>query len=352
MIGRALRAASALLAGLMIMAGPGSASDLPARMLAFTDLDGWAEDDHSAALATFQASCATIADKKPDDDWPALCAISEEVTDARAFFERFFLPVLIGNAADALFTGYYEPELPASPVRTARHTVPLYAAPPDLRTGPRPYASRAEIETQGLLEGRGLEIAWVEDPVEKFFLQVQGSGSLRMTDGGIVWVGFGGKNGHEYRSIGRELVRRGLFEAHQVSAAVIKRWVSANPAEGRALLNHNPSYVFFRRIEDLPPELGPLGAIQVPLTAGRSIAVDPEFVPLGAPVWLEKGGAAPLHRLMVAQDTGSAIKGMQRGDVFYGSGAAAGRVAGRTRDGGRMIVLLPIEAAYRLAPGY
>ena len=159
-------------------------------------------------------------------------------------------------------------------------------------------------------------------------------------------VGYGGKNGHPYRSVGQELVRRGIFEQHQVSAQVIRNWVAENPDEGRELLHHNPSYVFFRDVTDqVSMEKGPLGAMNRPVTAGRSIAVDPEIVPLGSPVWLEKDGAAPIRRLTIAQDTGSAIKGAQRADIFYGSGADAGDEAGRIRDTGRMVVLLPIEEA-------
>ena len=347
---RAARVAAIAVAGILAMTASAPAAEPAARMLSFEDLKGWADDDHVTALSVFRASCTRMAEAHAEDDWPALCAMADQAGDARAFFEHFFRPVLIGDPASALFTGYYEPELMGSTQRTARFNVPLYAAPPELRATPGKYPTRAEIENNRLLEGRGLEIAWLEDPVEKFFLQVQGSGRLRLPDGSVLRVGFGGKNGHDYRSVGRELVRRGIYQSHQVSAAVIKRWVRNNPVEGRALLQHNPSYVFFRKVENLSGDSGPKGAIQVPLTADRSLAVDPDHVPLGAPVWVEKGGAIPFNRLMIAQDTGSAIKGAQRGDVFYGSGAEAGRKAGRIKDGGRLIVLLPVEAAYRRAP--
>jgi membrane-bound lytic murein transglycosylase A len=179
---------------------------------------------------------------------------------------------------------------------------------------------------------------------------VQGSGRIRLPDGSHIRVGYGGKNGHTYRSVGRELVRRGVFEAHQVSAQVIKNWVRRNPVAGLELLNHNPSYVFFREVNQVPAELGPLGAMNRSITTLRSLAVDPRFTPLGAPVWLEKDGESPLRRLMVAQDTGSAIKGAQRADVFMGTGDAAGRSAGRMKDPGRMVVLMPIQRAYALLP--
>ena len=198
------------------------------------------------------------------------------------------------------------------------------------------------------MTGRGLEIAWVDDPVELFFLQIQGSGRVKLPSGRMIRVGYQGANGHEYRSIGAELVRRGVFEAHQVSAQVIKNWVRRNPVAGQELLWSNPSYVFFRRVDSVPAERGPLGAMNRSVTTGRTIAVDPAFVPLGAPVWIEKEGANPIRRLMVAQDTGSAIKGAQRADVFMGTGDTAGREAGRLRDPGRMVTLLPIQRAYAM----
>ena len=161
-------------------------------------------------------------------------------------------------------------------------------------------------------------------------------------------MGYAAANGHTYRSIGKELVRRGIYEPHQVSAQVIKNWVRRNPVEGRELLQHNPSFVFFRKVTHVPAERGPLGAMNRSVTPMRTVAVDPAYTPLGAPVWIEKGGRGPLRRLMIAQDTGSAIKGAQRADIFYGTGDYAGRRAGETRDPGRMVVLMPIQTAYAL----
>lgn len=310
-----------------------------AQPLRFADLDGWAQDDHGAALAAFRETC----DRATGAEWAPLCALAGQVSEARAFFELFFQPVLIGDPP-ALFTGYYEPELQGSAVRTPRFAHALYARPPEF-DGRGLWHSRAEIESRGLLRGRGLELAWLEDPVEAFFLQVQGSGRIRLPDGGVLRLGFAAKNNHPYRSVGAELVRRGAMAQHAVSAQGIKAWVRRNPAEGLRLLQHNPSFVFFRKLADLPAERGPIGAMGRSVTAMRSLAVDPAFVPLGAPVWLEKDGAGPLRRLMVAQDTGTAIKGAQRADIFYGTGAAAGETAGRVRDGGRMVVLLPLELA-------
>ena len=258
-----------------------------------------------------------------------------------------FKPVLIGNPP-ALFTGYYEPELDGSPIRTPRFAYPIYARPPELQDG-QVYYDRAAIEA-GALRGRGLEIAWLDDPVEAFFLQIQGSGRIRMTDGRVIRVGYAGRNGHAYRSVGKEMIARGMRTPDQVSAQDIRHYVRGNPTAGNALLNTNPSYVFFRKIGDLPADKGPIGAMGRSITAMRSVAIDPSFTPLGVPVWIEKTGDNPIRSLMVAQDTGGAIKGAQRADIFYGTGAAAGDAAGTIKDGGRMILLLPIDRAYAMLP--
>lgn len=336
----ASRAFSLILTLWSAMAG---ASEFRHEILDFSDLRGWAEDDHARALTVFNETCADMR----DPDWQSLCALAQTGPDARTFFELFFRPVMISDGNPALFTGYFEPELRGALQPGGRYRYPLYRMPPEAR-GVSPWLSRREILTGGAMSGRSLEIAWVDDPVELFFLQIQGSGRIRLPDGGVIRVGYGGANGHPYRSIGSELVRLGVFEAHQVSAEVIKNWVRRNPEAGEALLHHNPSYVFFRRVDQVPPERGPLGAMNRSVTAGRTIAVDPDHVPLGAPVWIEKEGHGPIRRLMVAQDTGSAIKGPQRADIFFGTGADAGRAAGRLRDPGRMVVLMPIQRAYAM----
>jgi len=336
-----------VLAAFLVCAGLGApvmAGNTTAEVLSFSDLRGWESDDHSQALAVFQNTCSEL--RAPD--WRALCALASQVDDGRQFFESFFRPVLVSDGADSLFTGYFEPELNGSRQRSDRYRYPLYRMPDEARTT-QPWRTREDILSSGVMEGRGLEIVWVDDAVEKFFLQVQGSGRVRLAEGGVVRVGYGGKNGHPYRSIGQELVRRGIYAPHQVSAAVIQNWVKRNPEEGRALLFHNPSYVFFREVNEVPSDEGPLGAMNRSVTALRSIAVDPAFVPLGAPVWIEKEGANPMRRLMVAQDTGSAIKGAQRADIFFGTGDDAGRAAGRLRDPGRMVQLLPIQRAFAVA---
>jgi membrane-bound lytic murein transglycosylase A len=317
-----------------------------AQVLDFESLQGWQDDGQAAALATFLVTCDQL--KAPE--WAPLCALAADVpgddASARAFFEMFFKPVIVGTPP-ALFTGYYEPELNGSPVRTARYAWPIYRRPPELQEG-AVWHSRAVIDS-GILRGRGLEIAWIDDPVEVFFLQIQGSGRIRMTDGRMIRVGYAGKNGHPYRSVGQELVRRGIMSVDQVSAGAIRAWVRANPGAGEDLLNANPSYVFFRKLADLSADKGPIGAMGRSITPLRSLAVDPDFTPLGAPVWIEKTGRAPMNRLMVAQDTGGAIKGAQRADIFYGFGDAAGDAAGDVKDGGRMVILLPIDRAYAMA---
>lgn len=324
------------------------ATPLQAEILDFDSLVGWQNGGQAEALAAFLVTC----DKLKDPEWAPLCALAADVpagddASARAFFELLFRPVLKGQPP-ALFTGYYEPELQGSLVRTARYAWPLYRRPPELRDG-MVFHDRSAIE-RGALAGRGLELVWVDDPVEVFFLHIQGSGRVRLPDGSVIRLGYAGRNGHAYRSVGKELVQRGIFEAHEVSAQAIASWVRRNPGLGRALLNHNPSYIFFRKV-DLPAHLGPIGAMGRSITPLSSVAVDPAFNTLGAPIWIEKAGVVPIRRLMVAQDTGGAIKGAQRADIFYGYGAAAGEAAGIVRDPGRMMQLLPIDRAFSLLAG-
>lgn len=309
-------------------------------LLDWQDLAGWADDDHERAREVFLETCGDL--KK--GDWPTICAFAVKKGSAKNFFETFFRPVLVTDGSDPLFTGYYEPELKGALAPSDEYSVPLYKAPSELQRE-SPWLTREEIESSGVLENRGLEIAWLSDPVDKFFLQIQGSGRIRLPDGGFLRVGYAAKNGHPFRSVGNELVRRGEFQPHEVSAQVIRRWVNRNPDAGTQLLWHNPSYVFFREVNQVPSNRGPLGAMNRSVSAGRTLAVDPDFVPLGAPVWLETEGARSFRRLMIAQDTGSAIKGAQRGDIFYGTGNEAGEIAGKTRDRGRMVLLLPIQDA-------
>ena len=335
----------------------------------WTDLPGWRDDDPAAAWEALLASCGTL---KTQEAWRAVCstALAAPRPDrerARRFFELNFLPYQLrqsDGAAEGLATGYYEPLLRGSRKPTARYRYPVYGTPDDLISidlpafdiearesrlrarldGKRvvPYFDRAQIEA-GAASLRGREIAWVDDPVELFFLQIQGSGRLDLDGGGVMRVGFADHNGHSYRSIGRLLIDRGELPAERASMQGIKAWAQQNPDKLREVLDYNPRYIFFR---ELPAGLsGPLGALGVPLTARRSIAVDPRFVPLGAPVFLATTwplSSKPLQQLMLAQDTGSAIRGAVRADFFWGYGDEAGREAGRMKQALRMWVLLPL----------
>ncbi len=308
-------------------------------------------------------------------DWRAVCAAATlgdhrgSAAAARDFFESFFLPYQVEDRGDpqGLFTGYYEPVLDGSRQRSERYPVPLHVAPPDLlridlgRFNPDlagyaiygrvadgelvPYWSRGEID-RGALAGQDLELLWVDDPIAKFFLQIQGSGQIRLDDGAVVRVGYASQNGQPYRAIGRDLIEIGALEREQVSLQSIRAWLRAHPEEAPALMARNSSYIFFQEQPQLGAGDGPLGAEGVSLTAGRSLAVDRRYLPLGAPLWLDSSapgpdGLVPLRRLMVAQDTGGAIKGVVRGDVFWGAGEQALAVAGRMRSQGRYAILLP-----------
>jgi membrane-bound lytic murein transglycosylase A len=296
---------------------------------------------------------------------------------ARAFFESEFRPFAATNPGEAagLFTGYYEPTLYGSRRRHGRFTVPLFARPPELVTvdlgrfrpdwkGRRiagrvvagalePYPDRAAIAA-GALAGRRLEIVWVDDPVDAFFLEIQGSGRVELAEGGAIRLGFAAQNGHPYTPIGRELVARGALRKDEVSLQSIRRWLADHPHAAPEVMAKNASYVFFERGEGE----GPVGTEGVVLTPGRSLAVDTAFLPLGLPLWLagtvpSPAAAAPdraLRRLLVAQDTGGAIRGPVRGDVFWGHGEEAAAVAGRMKNPGRLWALLPKGLAARLRP--
>jgi membrane-bound lytic murein transglycosylase A len=319
-------------------------------------------------------------------DWREPCAAvaaapAGDDRAVRAALETWFVPFAATNNGNVqgLFTGYYEPELRGSRARGGPYIVPLYGRPGDLVTvdlglfreelkgqriagrvrggALRPYPTRAEIEggaLDGLAreDGGPLELVWVDDSVDAFFLHVQGSGRVVLEDGSIIRVGFAAQNGHPYVAIGRELVARGVMTREQVSMQSIRDWLAANPGEVRDLMNRNPSFVFFRPLA--PPSSsmdGPLGSEGVPLTPGRSLAVDRNFLAMGLPLWLD--AADPLdprqrvRRLVVAQDTGGAIRGPVRGDVFWGFGADAAERAGRMRSAGRYWILLPRDAAAR-----
>lgn len=335
---------------------------------------GWAADDPAEAFGAFLESCNALA-KQPA--WRAVCQDARALGGAeggalRAFFESRFTPWQAVNpdgSSAGLVTGYYEPLLRGGRERRKPHLHPIYGVPDDLlvvdlgelypelknfrlrgRLDGRkvvPYWSREELVRQeGQLAGKAF--LWVDDPIELFFLQVQGSGRVQLSDGSRVRVGYAEQNGHPYQSIGRWLVERGEMKLEQASMQGIKAWAKANPKRLNELLNANPSFVFFRELPDSGG--GPLGALGVPLTAARSIAVDPRAIPLGAPVFLSTtwpNSDRPLQRLVMAQDTGGAIKGVVRADFFWGFGAEAGAQAGRMRQQGEMWVLMPNGVAPR-----
>ncbi|WP_415182375.1 murein transglycosylase A [Phaeovulum sp.] len=292
------------------------------RALGFADLPGWDADDHAAAWAAFSVTCPHCPDA---------------ISDPRAWFEAHFTPDEIAPGA-AHYTGYYEPELLGAMTPSPRYSHPLYAPPPRL-AAQLPWHDRARIMADNLLAGH--ELVWLQSAIEAFLVQVQGSVRVRLAEGGILRLGFAAGNGQPYRSIGAELVNRGAISAAEISSNAICAWCAANPAQVQDLLNHNPSFVFFHPL-DLPEDTGPLGAMGAPVTAQRSLAVDPAYVPLGIPVWVDCPGIAP--RLMVAQDTGSAIKGAGRGDIFCGTGDVARAQANGLNTTGRMIVLRPRKA--------
>ncbi len=312
-------------------------------------LPGWASDDLGAAWPAFRESCRAIG-RKPV--WATVCATAAALPDtlsdqeARQFFERYLVPrqaAANDGSVQGLVTGYYEPLIVGSRTKSPETPWPILAPPADMGRKGAPYLTRAELEkrrAEGRLPARVL--LWAADRIDLFFLQVQGSGQVELPDGSRVRVGFAEHNGHPYRSIGRWLIDRGELAAHQASMQGIRQWAQRNPHRVDEMLNSNPRYVFFR---ELPAgEGGPIGALGVPLHAERSIAVDPAYVPLGTPVFLSTTwplSDRPLNRLVMAQDTGSAIKGAVRADFFWGFGDEAGEQAGKMRQQGRMWILWP-----------
>ena len=361
----------------------------------YADLRGWQTSDLVSSFAAFRRSCARFQNLPAGrglgaggiggkiSDWRSVCSASDAIDTAdssaiRGYFERWFMPVAVaGNGQDSgIFTGYYEPELRGSRLRHGRFSVPLLARPKDLvmvdlgrfrkslrgqRIAGRvvdgrllPFETRAAIEA-GALANRGLELLWVDDPIDAFFLHIQGSGRIVLDDGGVERVGYAGQNGHAYYAIGRELIARGALERSEVSLQSIRAWLKANPTQAVTVMNTNRSFVFFRRITGE----GPVGAFQVPLTPQASLAVDRRYIPLGIPVWLETtlpqpdaepSDAVPWQQLLVAQDTGGAIRGVVRGDIFFGSGAEAEDTAGRLKSRGRYFILLPNSVVERGDP--
>ncbi len=358
----------------------GSIRSIP---LEFSDLAGWADDAHAVAFAAFRQSAAAAREHPPKTrglgfDAGALAAalagaaaLPETPTPgaARAFFETAFRPrAVVPAGGHGFFTGYYEPEVAGSRTRTAAFTVPLLARPDDLvefdpadpppgldpalrfarRTagGLAEYADRAAI-TSGALDGRGLELVWLADPVDAFFIHIQGAARIRLPDGQTMRVTYAAKSGHPYTPIGRLLVERGALPSGGATMPAIRAWLAAHPGEAAAVMAENRSYIFFREAPVADPALGPVAAAKVPLTPGRSLAVDRLLHSFHLPVWIETTlpDGSSFSRLMIAQDTGSAIVGAARGDIFFGCGDAAGVLAGAMSGRGRFIVLDPAGGA-------
>lgn len=339
------------------------------------------QDQASRALVAFRMSCPTLVRRNDESgltrptDWIEPCRAAAAAADPAAFFASAFEPVRVGTGT-AFATGYYEPEIAGSRTPGPGYPAAIYRKPPDLveqsavecpadwaagvaapafppckrvtRRGRMvdgvfaPYFDRAAIE-DGALAGRGLELAYAADPVELFFLQVQGSGRLRLPDGQVMRIGYDSQNGHDYTGIGRLMRERGLLAAGQASMQGIMDWIRANPAEGRAIMRENKSWVFFRELTGP----GPLGALGIPVTARATVAADPAFVPLGAPIMLTMERAEATG-LWIAQDTGGAIKGANRFDTFWGAGDEARTIAGGMSARGTATLLLPRGTLARL----
>lgn len=300
-------------------------------------------------------------------DWQAVCA--KAGGDGRAFFETRFTPYAIGGGA--LFTGYYEPEISGSRLRHGAFQTPVYGLPADLvnvdlgQFLPRlkgehisgrlsgqklvPYADRARIDAEGLPDAKIL--FWSDDPVAVFFLQIQGSGRVRFEDGGVERIAFAGTNGRPYTAIGRALIEKGILTRENVSLASIRAWLKNNPALARGVMELDRSFVFFRETPLGDPSLGSPGTLGVPLTPLASLAIDARIHPLGAPFYVAATGADPVTGLMIGQDTGGAIRGAARGDIFFGFGPKAEQRAGNLKAQGRLYVLLPNPVAARLGAG-
>ncbi len=326
--------------------------------ISFNEIAGWSDDKHSEALAAFRRSCPKLtagpevkiatdggAKTITPGEWKQICEAASAVRPgddrgARAFFENNFRPLVV--QVPGKFTGYFEPEMRGSRVPSRLFTVPVYRRPPDLTD--KPYYTRTEIE-QGALKGRGLEIAWVQDPVALFEVQVQGSGRIHLAEGGSLSLGFDGSNNRPYTAIGSVLVEMGVMTKEAATWPAIRDWLKRHPRQARDVMRKNERYIFFKDTR------GPhaIGAEGVTLTAQRSMAVDVTLTPFGTPIWIDtkrpvarkSGASEPYRRLMVAQDTGTAIQGPARGDVFFGGGKQAADWAGRMVSEGRAIVLVP-----------
>lgn len=380
---------AAVAAAILIAMGGGLAAwwlsrPSPALRLVKTDfaaVSGWAEADAAPGLAAFKASCGEILTRSPTaafgayggtaGDWFAVCRAASAVppAGAKAFFERAFVP-FAARGKPGLFTGYYEPEIAASHTRTGAFQTPVYGRPSDLvevdlgafrpaLKGERiagtvaggklvAFADRAAIEDKGLATAPVL--FYVADPVDLFFLQIQGSGRANFPDGSVLRVAYDGQNGWPYTAIGKLLIAKGALTKAEMSLPALKGWLRAHPAEAKAVMQANRSYVFFKLLPQGDPALGAVGGEAVALTAGASLAVDSKFHGYGVPLFVAtRAQGQPLQRLMVAQDRGGAIRGAIRADIYFGVGAKAEALAGTMKAPGTLVVLLPRPLADRMA---
>lgn len=344
----------------------------------FAALDRWAADDHAASFEAFRKSCKAVVRRRPpfrpfEGELRAVCERAVKLpapaddAAARRFFETNFRPVRISKLGEheGFLTGYYEPVVEGRRAKQGEFVYPLYRRPADLRKHVKPkqrskrhrigrrvsgYFDRAAIEN-GALEGRGLEICWLKDPIESFFIHVQGSARIRLADGKLLRLNYDAHNGYPYVSVGKVLIDRGIIPRERMSMDAIRTYFAEDPEDAREIMNTNKSYVFFRELGELPPDTEPPGAQGVNLTAGRSIAVDKNLHVYGTPFWIEAElpidsakSDTRFRRLMIAQDTGGAIVGPARADIYFGAGVRAGTVAGRIKNPGVFYILVPKAA--------
>jgi membrane-bound lytic murein transglycosylase A len=352
--------------------------------VSITEMPGWAYDDHAKALETFQRSCAEILTTAHGfkrltkfsgerEDWLTLCEKAQTSPNAKQFFETNFQAFKVNDPErpQGLYTGYYEPEAEGSFTQSAEYPVPVYRKPSDLvsfdeasqkRTGlaygrmvggnPEAYFTRQEIE-QGALENHGLAICYLKSWIDAFFIHIQGSGRIKLADGKFIRLAYAAKTGQPYTGIGHLLLEKGIGTKDTMSMELLRDWMGSHPEEARKLMWNNKSYIFFREIKVPSNDLGALGAQQVNLTPLRSLAVDRSIWMFGTPIWIDtttppEAGSKTFRHLMVAQDTGTAIKGYVRGDVYWGWGEQAAFNAGHMKSSGSMVVLLPKLVAARL----
>lgn len=361
--------------------------------VSYQNLSGWDKENYSQLLTLFRQNCQNIQQLPPNrylggvkglfggkaQDWLPACnaAMTIDISNpvqSKQFFETWLQPYQYTfSGQTGKVTGYYEPEVQGSTVRYGAYQTPVYAKPSDLIARKNidgqveygvvkdgvlvPYYSRAEID-HGALNGKNLEIAWVKDPIDLFFMQIQGSGRIVLPDGNIVRLGYAGKNGQPYTALGKVMIDQGLLDAQSVDMYSVRSWLHSHPEQAVALMEQNKNYVFFRSLKDQNANTGPIGAFGSSLTAGRSVAVDRQWIPLGVPLWLETTmpttanaqGRSPWKHMVFAQDIGGGINGISRIDLFTGWGSQAAWYAGFMNEEGKVYLLLPRRSEQQSLP--